>query len=117
MSNIFKTKEITYIDDCRELNYAECMGLITNGLIFNLFNPTDEFEYFKKNFMSNIIKYTVQCDPDGKSIMITLDCGGPIFKAFFIPRGIDGIRINILENEYKISYLKYSIEELEHILF
>ena len=83
MSNIFKTKEITYIDDCRELSYAECIGLITNGLIFNLFNPTPE--YLKKDLISKIIKYTIQCDPDKKSIIITLDSKSSIFKAIFIP--------------------------------
>ena len=73
MSDIFKTKEVRYVDDCRMLNYAECMGLITNGIIFKKFNIINKYDFdylFLDEFFGGQIKYYVmRCIPETKEIL------------------------------------------------
>ena len=122
MSDIFKTKEVIYIDNCRELNFLECVGLITNGLQLNKILPTgymhSEVTYFKENFLL-INKYIFKCDSYNKTSIITIFCKNDIeYEIHFIPKDTNGIQINIINTEHggRIGYIKYSIEELEDLL-
>lgn len=120
MSNIFKTKEVIYIDDCRELNYAECMGLVLNGIIFNKFDVKGgynvNYHHFKNALIDTYIdKYTFHCDPEQKSIIIELHDNYHNYRIYIIPM-YNYITIIIKYDNDKIAYLDYSIEELEDIL-
>lgn len=120
MSNIFKTAEITYIDDCRELNYTECLGLILNGILFNKFNIKDgysiNYRYFKAGLIKgNINRYTFSCNPEQNSNIIRLYDNDNNYELYIIPR-YNYIRIVIKYNNNEIAYLNYSIEELEDML-
>lgn len=118
MSDIFKTREITYIDDCRKLNYTECMGLITNGIIFKKFNIINEydFDYFLlKYFQGQIKKYTMRCIPETKEILIKLDSHYTQYEIHFVPENTY-IKINIINDNKIIAYTDYLVEELEDIL-
>ena len=120
--DIFKTKEVVYIDDCRKLNYLECIGLITNGLQLNKIFPTEymhsEVVYFEENFLL-INKYIFKSDPYDKTNIITILCKNDIeYEIYFIPKDTNGIQINIINAMHggRIGYIKYSIEELEDLL-
>ena len=119
MSNIFKTKEITYIDDCRKLNYAECIGLLSHGIMFNNFNIIDEYD-FKSLFLDdfihgNIKRYTMRCIPEKKETVIKIEGYYGCYEIYFIPKDTY-IKINILIDCKRIACIGYSVEELEDIL-
>lgn len=120
MSDIFKTTEITYIDDCRNLNYTECLGLVLNGMMFNKFNIKDgyniNYRYFKAVLINgHINKYIFSCNPEQNSIIIELHDNYNNYEVYIIPM-YNYIKVIIKYNNNKIAYLDYSIEELEDIL-
>jgi len=121
MSDIFKEKEVIYVDDCRKLSYLECIGLITNGIQFNKVVPTyivSEITYFEEIFLL-INKYIFKSDPYNKTNIITILCKNGIeYEIYFIPKDTNGIQINIINTIHggRIGYIKYSVEELEDLL-
>ena len=119
MSDIFKTKEVKYVDDCRMLNYAECMGLITNGIIFKKFNIINRYDFdylFLEEFLEGQInKYIMRCIPETKEILIKLYTFYTQYEIHFVPKDTY-IKINIINGDKRIAYVDYSIEELEDIL-
>ena len=89
MSDIFKTKEVRYIDDYLFL---------------------DEF------FGGQIKNYVMRCIPETKEILIKLNSYYTQYEIYFVPEDTY-IKINIINGEDKrIAYVDYSVEELEDIL-
>ena len=118
-SNIFKTKEVKYIDDCRVLNYAECIGLITNGIVFKKFNIINKYDFdylFLDEFFGGQIRnYTMRCLPETKEMLITFNSYYTTqYEIHFVPKDTY-IKINIISGDKRIAYVDYSVEELEDL--
>ena len=88
MSNIFKEATQTIVvNDCRKLNYLECMGLLCDSIIFEKFQIFNLWDYsvFLEHF-DEIEKYSMRCYPENKSIEITLiNQFNMCYKIYYIP--------------------------------
>lgn len=120
--SIVTYKEIGVINDCRQLNTMECFGLIQNAIMFNQVKVinSSEINIFINTF-NNLKKYIYRCIPEEKSIEFNFKSylnENFDFYILFVPKGIEGLRINILNytNYNKIAYIDYSIEDIEDLL-
>lgn len=126
MSLDIKTKEVFYIDDTRQLNYLECMGLIQNSLMFNLIEPIKgdgwaEINIFK-NLMANYFNsYVMSCDPEIKAVILDFKQQSHFSHEYnctvrFVPANENLIIDYINEEGVRFAKSIYSVEKLLDLL-
>lgn len=122
MSINFKTKEVFYIDDTRQLNYLECMGLIQNSITFNLIEPIEKVEDSVSEVKMFMIlmggyfnSYVLRCDPKYKMAIIEFKTDiSPDYNYVikFVPCN-ENLKIDYINNEgIRFATSTYSAEEL-----
>lgn len=122
MSMNFKSKEIFYIDDARQLNYLECMGLIQNSITFNLIKPLKltedcnaEITIFTNLMRGFFNSYVLKCDPKYKTVILELktkDKEEYNYVVKFVPCN-ENLKIDYINSDgFRFATSTYSVEEL-----
>lgn len=92
-------KTIYTIEDTRQLNYFECLGLVTASMTCDSFRWDDETWSTPRGCLPDVLAaftndWSMACSPDKKSIEFTgRDQFGECFKTEFIPRDTKGMEV------------------------
>ena len=127
--SIIKEEIIKSIDDVQNLNYVECLGFIFDALSFNKFKF--KFDTItigdiinKMSFIASFFKeedgyYRLSYNSNFKTVIVDF---GNKYRFIFIPKGKEGIEIELKEKVSIDKYLtiasaNYSINDIEENIF
>lgn len=114
------SKNVYFIEDCRQLSYIECIGLIQHGIIFDLVHIIDKnlySDFYNFIWIEELKKYIFSCDPKNNTCTIKFEgvllSTVDTFSVTFTPDN-EFLKIYFKSdfNSKVIAELTYSAEEL-----